>query len=107
MSKATEAALAELHGAVAETLTAAMRGVETETGVLNPPAAATIMAAITFLKNNNITADASSNSELQEMQRRMTELRDRNKKRMSPRTIADVAAELDRDLGGDTEGMLQ
>ena len=104
MSKATEAALAELHGAVATTLTAAMN-MTSEDGIPVPPPAAHIMAAITFLKNNNITADASSNTELIALQKALAEKRQTAKKRMSPSVLSQVVDQLDRELGGDTEGV--
>ena len=69
MKKATENALSELHGAVAEVLTAQLGhqqeamdfnqdGEEVGTGTLVYTAApATIAAAIKFLKDNQITCD--------------------------------------------------
>jgi hypothetical protein len=110
MSKATEAALAELHGVVAEALTGALRpGVlETETGTINvAPSAAHIMAAITFLKNNNITADASSNAALTELSDSLQKMRSKGKRTLNPQVLKDVAEQLDRDLGGDTSGLMQ
>lgn len=103
MSKATEAALAELHGAVAVALTVAVTPIKVsdELGEHElPPSAAHIMAAITFLKNNNITADATSNAELSDLAAELSRTRQESKGRMSKQTLSDVAEQLDRDLGG-------
>ena len=56
---ASEDALGELHATVAQVLTSAIQGEEVS--------AATLSVAVTFLKNNNITADPSSNAELAEL----------------------------------------
>lgn len=59
--KAPEAALASLHGIVSEYLT-----LKLATGKAT---AAEVGAAITFLKNNSITADPSTNEALQNLGR--------------------------------------
>jgi hypothetical protein len=100
MSKATEATLAELHGAVAVALTDAVQGGVTEDGLKVVASAAHIMAAITFLKNNNITADAESNQALSELGASLSKLRSGAKGRLSKSVIDEVAEQLDRDLGG-------
>lgn len=103
MSKATEDALATLHGAVAEALTAAIAVGKVEMAGIElavPPSAAHIMAAITFLKNNNITADATSNAELSDLAAALSKTRQSAKGRLSKSTIDAVAEQLDRDLGG-------
>lgn len=56
---ASEDALGELHATVAKVLTSAIQGDEVT--------AATLSVAVAFLKNNNITADASHNAELAEL----------------------------------------
>jgi hypothetical protein len=56
---ASEDALGQLHATVAQVLTSAIQGEEVT--------AATLAVAVTFLKNNNITADPSSNAELAEL----------------------------------------
>lgn len=99
MSKATEAALAELHGAVAVALTGAVVGTPSEGGGVIPASAAHIMAAITFLKNNNITADAQSNAAIQGLADALAR-RKTAKGRLSKTTLDEVAEQLDRDLGG-------
>jgi hypothetical protein len=58
---ATEDALGELHATVARVLTSAIATQGEEV------TAATLSVAVTFLKNNNITADPSSNAELAEL----------------------------------------
>jgi hypothetical protein len=62
------------------------------------PSAAHVMAAITFLKNNNITADASTNEDLQALNKSLAERR--KKKKLSMTDIESAAEQLDRDLGG-------
>lgn len=68
MSKASEAELSELHGALARGLTDIIKdGVEvpTKEGSARVTApAAYFGAAVALLKNNNITADPSKNEEL-------------------------------------------
>jgi hypothetical protein len=103
MSKATEDDLATLHGAVARSLTEAVQCGSVEVAgekMVVPPSAAHIMAAITFLKNNNITADATSNAELSDLAAELSRTRQASKGRMSKQTLSDVAEQLDRDLGG-------
>lgn len=104
MSKATEATLAELHGAIAETLIQAVQvqDHETDSGkvIKVAPSAAHIMAGITFLKNNNITADAASNAALQDLQAALSKTRQGAKGRLSKQVIDQVAEELERDLPG-------
>lgn len=99
MSKATEEALAELHGAVATALTTIMAGTVMEGGGTAAPSAAHIMASITFLKNNNITADATSNAALAGLADALAK-RKNAKGRLSKSVLDDVAEQLDRELGG-------
>lgn len=70
MSKATQAKLATLHGVVADTLTKMVTPVETEEGVVLPPAA-NVLAAITFLKNNSVTADPETNDRINTLKERL------------------------------------
>jgi hypothetical protein len=74
MSKASADALAELHGAIAETLKKAINAplfdkdgnkIENTEGL--GASAAVLGAAITFLKNNDITADPAKNAALDEL----------------------------------------
>ena len=104
MSKASETALGELHGAVAVALTEIVQGIRDENGRLIPAGAAHIAAAIAFLKNNNITADASSNAELDELTRTLKERRARGKGRLN---LTEAVEQLERDLGGQADGLLQ
>lgn len=64
---ASDDALQGLHAAVATALTGAIAGATDEEGNSIPPSAAHLAAAITFLKNNNITADANTNKGLTEL----------------------------------------
>ncbi len=107
MSKATEAELATMHGEIAKGLTQLLRDgvpvvIKGEEGdkVMNVPAsAAYYMAAITFAKNNNITADAGSNKELDDLTKALQERRLASKQRMTKRTVEAVAEQFERDLG--------
>lgn len=103
MSKASEDALGELHGEVARTLTEIVR-VRKDGDSLIVPGAAHIAAAIAFLKNNNITADASSNAELDELNRTLKERRARGKGRLN---LTEAVETLERDLGGKGGDFLQ
>ena len=106
MSKASEDALAALHGAVATALTGSLVERVGEDGVPVPPSASHIMAAITFLKNNNITADVSSNTELSDLNAALTARRAAAKQKLTKADLDRVADQLDKDLGGYT-GALQ
>jgi hypothetical protein len=110
MSKATEDELATMHGAIARGLTTIItEGVNTvlkaaepdaDPEVVNSPAsAAYYMAAITFAKNNNITADPTTNAELSALANALKERRAVAKTRMTTRTIENVAEQFERDLG--------
>lgn len=108
MSKATEDDLGTLHGAIARGLTTVIKdgvptvvkGDEGDTVVNMPASAAFFMAGITLLKNNNITADAGSNKELDDLTKALQERRQKAKGRLS-RADLDAAAEtIERDLGG-------
>lgn len=91
--KASETALGQLHAAVANVLTMQLASEDVS--------AATISAAITFLKNNNITADAEGNAELSTLAARLAEKRKGAKASLldSP-SLADAADRLEKDLGG-------
>jgi hypothetical protein len=109
MSKATESDLAALHGAVARGLTQAIsegvpvlvkKGEDTELEKAPAPAAY-YAAAITLLKNNNITADAEANGDLAALTKALQEKRKANKGKLLDRqSLADAAASLERDLPG-------
>lgn len=70
MSKATEDELGHLHATVARGLRAALEG---------EPTAAVFGAAIAFLKNNNITADPTRNSDLLDLQDKLVQRRKEKK----------------------------
>lgn len=71
MSKATEDELGKLHAIVARGLAAQLTGPE--------PTAAAFGAAISFLKNNNITADPTRNSDLLDLQDKLVQRRKEKK----------------------------
>lgn len=73
MSKATEEALSDLHGAVAEELTRRI--------AKNEASAADIGAAIKFLKDNSITASVQDNSRMKGLQDRLKERAERRRAR--------------------------
>jgi hypothetical protein len=98
MSKASEEDLAILHSQVARTLTAVLQPVEIEGSEVQVASAAHIMAAITFLKNNNITADAGANDDLMAFNKALTARRKDRKLTMTD--IEAAADKFERDLGG-------
>lgn len=77
MTAASDKALGELHATVARVLTSAITTTE-EGG----PSAAVLSAAITFLKNNNITASPTDNTELAELNKQLAERRKDGKDRL-------------------------
>lgn len=92
--------LGTLHAAVATALTTAVTPIETEDGVA-PPSAAHLMAAITFLKNNNITADAQTNKELQDLSKALAARRKKVKPDIA--ALAEAGEDLARQLGVGTD----
>lgn len=89
---ASESKLGNLHEKVADALTEQVMGYEEETEEgtkLIKPSPALLSAAIAFLKNNNITADAEENAALRDLS---TALQARRKKRL-PQAALDEAAE--------------
>lgn len=98
MSKASEQELAALHGAVARKLAEIIRGPEDPEAA--PAPAAYFAAALAMLKQNNITADASKNEELDDLSRALQEKRKQNKGKLSDRNLDEARAQLERDLGG-------
>lgn len=77
---ASDKALGELHGLVARSLTSRL-----ESGEFT---AAELGAAISFLKNNNITADATDNVELRALS---DQLAARRRKKVSQSTLDEAA----------------
>lgn len=97
-----------MHGAIARGLTAVLtEGVvigEVEgVPVKAPASAAYYMAAITFAKNNNITADAGTNKELDDLTKALQARRQAAKGKMTQATVQEVAAQFERDLGAGYE----
>lgn len=94
---ASDKKLGTLHEAVADALTEQVQGyITTELKadgepieIVVKPSPALLSAAIAFLKNNNITADAEDNAELRDLS---AALKARQKKRI-PQTALDAAAE--------------
>jgi len=99
MSKATEAKLSDLHGAVAQVLTAQVLhqqeetvfdadGEEVGTGnMIHTASPATLAAAIKFLKDNQITCDVEVDTNTQNLREALA-----NKQRHSRLTDAGKAA---------------
>lgn|SRR6188474_3216413 len=107
MGKATEDALADLHGAVAEQLTAVISGGsvvgvnEDGTPIKVTAPAAYFAAALAMLKNNNVTADPGLNKGLSDLRKKLAERRDEGKAKMADATSrTDAIAALERELGG-------
>ena len=107
MGKATEDALADLHGAVAAALTNVIEnGVvvavkEDGTAVVSTAPAAYFAAALAMLKNNNVTADPGLNKGLSDLRKKLAERRDEGKAKMADATSrTDAIAALERELGG-------
>lgn len=92
--------LGMLHSAVATALTTAVAPIETEDGTV-PPSAAHLMAAITFLKNNNITADAQTNKELQDLSKALAARRKKTTPNIA--AMAEAGEDLARQLGVSTD----
>ena len=101
---ASESTLGTLHEAVAEALTEQVKGytvIEDEVEKVVKPSPALLGAAIAFLKNNNITADAEDNAALRELGE---SLKARRQKRL-PQALLDEAADQFADRFGG--GMVQ
>jgi hypothetical protein len=104
-NKADERELATLHGEIARGLTGIIKdgavvGDDGEGGVIRASASAAFyMAGITFLKNNNITADAGTNKELDDLTKALQERRQAAKGKMTRTTVQEVAAHFERELG--------
>lgn len=78
---ATEEVMGTLHGTVARVLTAAISSEDVNAALLG--------AAITFLKNNNITASPSNNKDLAALK---TELgKKRQRKELTSRSLKEAA----------------
>lgn len=97
---ATENALQDLHAQIARSLTEAVKPQEVtdEDGAVRvlPPSAAHLAAAITFLKNNNITASPSTNKALAELS---DALAARRKKKVAPAALQEAEEQLAFNLG--------
>lgn len=104
MTRATDDKLGELHGAVATVLTEALTagvkvvGKDGEVEQTTAPASY-IVAAIQFLKNNNITA-AAGNDELDALDKALEARRARKNQSISPKAMEEAADLMDRMVGG-------
>lgn len=102
---ASEKTLGKLHEAVAAALTEQVEGytetVVTEEGKeiekVVKPSPALLTAAISFLKNNNITADPEQNEALSELRNK---LRDRRAGKVPQAALDAAAEEFSRMAGG-------
>lgn len=104
MSKASEEALGDLHAAVAVALKEAINP-QAEVGKPAIASAAHLAAAITFLKNNSITADPSTNQGLSDLRKDLAEKRQQGKGKLKANlAAADALADL---LPGMVPGSLQ
>ena len=106
MSKASEEDLGGLHGSIARGLKeiidegTIVSVAEDGSPVRGSAGAAYFMAGITFLKNNNITADAGKNAELAALSDALNKRRRASKDGMGKRAYDEAAQQLERDLGG-------
>lgn len=93
MSKASEAELSELHGALARGLTAIIKeGVEvpTKEGSVKVTApAAYFGVGVALLKNNNITADPEKNEELRDLHEKLQSRRQSKRTELNFREFAE------------------
>ena len=92
---ATDNALQELHAQVARSLTSAVTPQEVE-GVVIPPSAAHLAAAIAFLKANNITASPTGNKALSDLS---DALAARRRKKIAPAALQEAEEQLAYNLG--------
>jgi hypothetical protein len=104
--KANDAVLGELHGIVAEVLKMRLRAPLFHEGEAVPDttglgcSASELAVAVTFLKNNNITADPETNKALSDLREKLKESRDSGKAKLTRQSVQEAAAMLERDLGG-------
>lgn len=90
MSKASEDDLSALHGAVARVLTDAMVMSEDDNGRPVLPHASYIAAAITLLKNNNVTA-GKGNQELDALRQALENKRTARRPTLSAAALEEAA----------------
>ena len=107
MGKATESELGELHGAVARALTEVIEnGIvvgttgEDNTPIKAPAPAAYLVAALAMLKQNNITADPSTNKGLADLSARLAAKRKEGKAGLSTAVLDAAIQQLETDMGG-------
>jgi hypothetical protein len=108
MAKASEGALGDLHEKVATALVQRIEApLRTDSGTPIPGtegcwcSSSDLQAAITFLKNNNITADPETNVGLAALKDKLQQRRDRGKRNLSANPVPEADLEgLDNSLGG-------
>lgn len=111
MSKASETELGNLHALVASTLASRIAAPLREGETIIPgteglaASSSDIQAAIAFLKNNNITADADTNDGLRALREQLDARRKSAKDLMAAQQRA--AADLEARLSGSVPGMVQ
>lgn len=111
MSKASSEELGELHGAIARGLTEVITqgeviDVREDGGVVRKSAsAAFFMAGITMLKNNNVTADPTTNEALTGLSAAIAKRRERGKGRIN--SMADAVKQAEEALDYQLGGMMQ
>lgn len=74
MTTASDSELGALHATVAKVLTKAIEGDDCSAAVLS--------VAVTFLKNNNITASPTDNAELADLNKKLAQRRAQGKERL-------------------------
>lgn len=94
---ATDKTLGALHEAVAQSLLKMVAGYVDAEGNMVYPTAAELGAAITFLKNNNITAAPTDDNALGELERK---LKEKQQGRATPGSALLAAALADFKAGG-------
>lgn len=97
---ATDKKLGDLHEAVADALSEQVKGytiVEDEVEKVIKPSPALLGAAIAFLKNNNITADANDNAALRELG---DALKARRAKKLPQASLDEAAEQFSNRFGG-------
>lgn len=104
MSKASEEELGAMHGAIARGLTeiltdGAVVGEEDGKPIRITAPASYYAAAIAFAKNNNITADPTTNAELLGLDDALQRRKDA-KNKLNRSAYDEAAEQLDRDLKG-------
>jgi hypothetical protein len=94
---ASDKALGDLHSKLATVLSSVLDGREDADGIKLNPSAAEMAVIVTFLKNNNITADASDNAELAALRDKLAQKRKDRKASLAG--LQDAAGEFQGMIG--------